>query len=332
MTEIQAYSFSVMNNNRNNIKNESPVVSVVMNCLNGEKYLKEAIDSVFAQTFKNWEIVFWDNNSIDASAEIAKGYGCKVKCFRSESTYTLGKARDLALQKTRGKYIGFLDVDDLWLPTKLEKQLALFKTNQKLGMVYSSVVIFDENGDQFVHSKNSKKRGYIFGDLLVRNFIGPLTILYKKSALESLSHIFDDQFIMLMDFDLSLRVAYNFEIDFVSDPLAKWRRHEGNFSFNNKFLSPIEHKRLLNKLSDELPGIEDEYKELLNIYKRNMCITMAHEEWSKSNNSEARNHLLPYLRVPMVLFIYCCTWTMNYSFYVKIKSGHIKKLLHYLRR
>ena len=58
--------------------------------------IKEAIDSVFAQTFKNWEIVFWDNNSIDASAEIAKEYGCKVKYFRSESTYSLGKVRNLA--------------------------------------------------------------------------------------------------------------------------------------------------------------------------------------------------------------------------------------------
>ncbi|HZY30567.1 MAG TPA: glycosyltransferase, partial [Candidatus Methylomirabilis sp.] len=61
-----------------------PRVSVIMNCLNGERYLREAMDSVFAQTYTDWEIVFWDNASTDASAEIAKGYGDRVRYFRSE--------------------------------------------------------------------------------------------------------------------------------------------------------------------------------------------------------------------------------------------------------
>ena len=89
-----------------------PLVSVVINCLNGARYLREAIDSVFSQTYDNWEIVFWDNHSCDESGVIAKSYGDRVRYHRSESTTGLGLARNRALNACRGKYIAFLDVDD----------------------------------------------------------------------------------------------------------------------------------------------------------------------------------------------------------------------------
>jgi glycosyltransferase involved in cell wall biosynthesis len=74
---------------------EQPLVSVIMNCCNGEKYLQEAIDSVLAQTYKNWEIVFWDNQSIDDTAQIAKSYDDpRIKYHRSESFTPLGEARN----------------------------------------------------------------------------------------------------------------------------------------------------------------------------------------------------------------------------------------------
>src|SRR5437868_4501867 len=102
----------------------APLVSVIMNCLNGEQFLRDAIDSVIAQTYANWEIVFWDNASTDASASIAQSYhDDRIRYFRGDSTVPLGHARNLAIQKSRGTFIAFLDCDDLWLPTKLEKQL-----------------------------------------------------------------------------------------------------------------------------------------------------------------------------------------------------------------
>ena len=91
-------------------------VTVLINCYNGERYLKEAIDSVFAQTYSNWEIVFYDNNSNDKSAEIAKSYGDKVIYIKGEETVPLYHARNIAFPHCKGDVIGFLDVDDLWLP------------------------------------------------------------------------------------------------------------------------------------------------------------------------------------------------------------------------
>ena len=74
-------------------------VSIVMNCLNGEKYLRESIDSVYGQTYKNWEIIFWDNNSTDKSAEIANSYDSRLRYFKGELTISLGAARNKALEK-----------------------------------------------------------------------------------------------------------------------------------------------------------------------------------------------------------------------------------------
>ena len=84
---------------------KSQMVSVIMNCLNGDRYLSEAIESVYAQTYPNWEIVFWDNASIDDSSKIAKSYGDRVRYFRNDTTYRLGKVRNLAVSQAQGEYI-----------------------------------------------------------------------------------------------------------------------------------------------------------------------------------------------------------------------------------
>jgi len=115
-----------MLNDRNS---KTPLINIVMNCYNCDRFLKEAIDSVYAQTYPNWEIIFWDNDSTDNSAAIAQSYDEKVKFHRAPQTTPLGEARNMALNEVTGKYIAFLDCDDLYLPEKLEKQVHLMETN-----------------------------------------------------------------------------------------------------------------------------------------------------------------------------------------------------------
>ena len=101
-----------------------PLVSVIMNCHNGEKYLKESIKSLMSQTYKNWELIFWDNNSFDNSKKIVKKFKDKrIKYFKSQKFQNLYHSRNLAIKKAKGKYVGFLDVDDLWEKSKLKKQI-----------------------------------------------------------------------------------------------------------------------------------------------------------------------------------------------------------------
>ena len=110
------------------MKNQKPLVSVIMNCHNGEKYLREAIDSVISQTYNNWELIFWDNHSTDKTSDIIKSYtDSRIYYHYSDTFTTLGKARNAAINASNGEIIAFLDADDIWLKEKLTKQIPLFR-------------------------------------------------------------------------------------------------------------------------------------------------------------------------------------------------------------
>ncbi len=94
---------------------KKPSVSIIMNCLNGEEYLKDSLSSIVNQTYKNWELIFWDNRSTDKSADILKSFKDKrIRYFYAKKKTVLYRARNLAIKKARGKFIAFLDVDDFW--------------------------------------------------------------------------------------------------------------------------------------------------------------------------------------------------------------------------
>ncbi len=209
---------------------KAPSVSVIMNCLNGAQYLREAIDSVYAQTYPDWEIVFWDNSSSDESAEIAKSYGQRVRYFRSEETYPLGKARNLALEQARGEYLAFLDCDDVWLPTKLEKQVALFERSPNLGLVYCDALNVVETVDH-VESKASDLRplyrGWVFEEILYFDIVWMSAAVLRKSVLERVG-LFDITYNIVEELDLFLRISEQYEFDFVDEPLSIYRVHAGN--------------------------------------------------------------------------------------------------------
>ena len=138
---------------------KTPLVSVIMNCLNGEQYLREAIDSVYAQTYDNWEIIFWDNASYDGTKKIAKSYDSKLKYFKSEVTSILGAARVLAVEKAKGEYFAFLDCDDIWYKEKLDKQMIMeyytkhglyagaYKTSVKMNIIDESKIDWEEEDE-----------------------------------------------------------------------------------------------------------------------------------------------------------------------------------------
>ena len=101
--------------------NKNPLVSILMNCFNGEVFLQEALESIFRQSYTNWELIFWDNKSTDKSIDIISSVKDKrIKIFSSQEHTNLGKARKNAFNKAKGDYLAFLDVDDLWEDNKLD--------------------------------------------------------------------------------------------------------------------------------------------------------------------------------------------------------------------
>ena len=100
----------------------NPLVSIIVNCYNGEKFLRQCLESIFNQTYENWEVIFWDNASTDKSQTIFKSFKDKrLNYYRSAENVSLGQARAWAVNKSNGEYIAFLDVDDKWFPKKLRK-------------------------------------------------------------------------------------------------------------------------------------------------------------------------------------------------------------------
>ena len=137
-----------------------PLVSIIMNCYNGEKYLKESIKSILLQTYPNWELIFWNNKSTDNSEKIIKKFkDQRIKYYKSKKFLNLYESRNLAIKKSRGKYITFLDVDDQWLKTKLNNQVSFMSKNKKsFKMVYSNFYINDQTKKKNIYLiKNSHR-------------------------------------------------------------------------------------------------------------------------------------------------------------------------------
>jgi K+ transporter len=157
----------------------APVVSVIMNCLNSSRDLREAMDSLMAQTFTDFEVIFWDNCSTDASPAIAQSYGEKVRYFRGQSIVPLGEGRNLALAQARGKYLAFLDCDDLWRSAKLERQVALFEANPRVGLVCTDTEIFDGRRVlKRLFAETSPARGMDAQQVTFQNIIKTLGLVF----------------------------------------------------------------------------------------------------------------------------------------------------------
>ena len=216
-----------------------PLVSIIINCYNSARYLREALDSVYQQTFKDYEIVFWDNQSTDDSGKIARSYGDPLKYFRGEKFLPLGAARNAATEKATGKYIAFLDCDDIWLPEKLEKQVTLLDSNKELGLVYSDCYVIDSAGtaaEKTYFFDKKPLRGMIFKELVQANPIPLLTAIITREAFNK-AGVFNPKYEIGEEYDLWLRIAEYYPIDFIEQPLAKYRVHSESATSKNHILN-----------------------------------------------------------------------------------------------
>lgn len=268
---------------------DHPLVSVIMNCYNSDQYLKEAVDCVFAQTYNNWEIIFWDNASTDNSAKIAKSYTDKrMRYFQSELTVPLGVARNLAIEKSSGKFIAFLDCDDLWMPEKLALQVDLFK-NEKVGLVYSDVVNFI-NGKTlsrlFEHA--SPIHGNVFRELLQHYILPMSSVVIRKEIISEIGGLFDNRFHVLEDKDFFLRIAKISELDFVPQALSKWRVRADSESHKQFDRFSKENVLLLRKFAELWPGFESDYSSEIQKVTEKVSFQEAVECWKQGEYKQAR--------------------------------------------
>ena len=216
---------------KKNKNKKLPLVSVILNCYNSAKFLKKSIKSVIAQSYKNWELVIFDNCSNDnTKLEVLKvKKNKKIKYFRSKKLVTLYHARNLAIKKTNGSLITFLDADDWWLKNKLKKQVNFLEKHKNSNIVYTNLFLFNEIKNKIkLFSKDSLYNGNITQSLLNKFKMPILTTMIRKKIF--LKNKFDKRYSIIGDFDLFVRISLKEKIFSIQEPLACYRIHGSNMT------------------------------------------------------------------------------------------------------
>jgi glycosyltransferase involved in cell wall biosynthesis len=210
-----------------------PLVSIIMNVRNGAATLREAIDSVLSQTYQDWELIVWDDRSTDASAQVVSQYrDVRLRYFLSPTETSLGEARSQALRQADGEWVAFLDQDDIWLPRKLEQQLAL--ADRSVGLIYGRTVRFYPNGaerdyDQ-THEYQRLPEGDIFTQLFTKScFPAMSSAMFRRSAIEAVGGI-PSAIRIIPDYGLYVAVARQFPVRAVQQVVCRYRMHPDSMS------------------------------------------------------------------------------------------------------
>jgi glycosyltransferase involved in cell wall biosynthesis len=282
-----------------------------MNCLNGGRFVRAALDSVYGQTVQDWEIIFLDNASTDDTAEIARGYDARLRYIANRQTVPLGQARNQALRAARGEFVAFLDVDDAWLPHKLERQLPVFD-DPGVDFVFADTELhFADTGvrrSYFQFHRHRPPRGVIIGDLLKHYSIPMLTAVIRARTLQALPQWFDDEFTVCDDFDFFMRLAQRSRCDYVDDVLATCLIHDEAVTVKWRRNAPREMRCTLTKLEQADPAFRTTYSREVAAFLRRVDYQEAKASWAEGDRRQARALFLRHWRHPRFVLSYAAAW------------------------
>lgn len=280
------------------------MVSVIMNCYNSDRFLKEAIDSIYSQEYDNWEIIFWDNCSSDNSAAVAKSYDSRLKYYLADKHTALGAARNLAVSKAKGKYIAFLDCDDVYLPNKLALQVYQM---EKYGyaLSYGSAIIIGESGAEIRREVVRSRSGNVFGRLLTRYEINIQTAVIRRNILVDEQLNFDESMSYCPDYKLFMEIALRHDVGVVRDFLVKYRIVQGSLSQKTIDLAPIEIKYSLDSISSAKGFSSNKYEKQLGKAYKKLLYYNAIAALSKGDRFSAKSFMRQIIfNRPLYLVIY----------------------------
>ena len=238
-----------------------PLVSVIVPCYNHEKYVKETIESIVNQTYKNIELIVIDDGSKDNSVKIIQELADKYNfTFIHRHNKGLSNTLNEGISLSIGEYICFCASDDFYTIDKIEKQVNFMEINKNDMICYTNMIKFYKNGFKRNIQNQKKISGFIFEKLFLQDFWIPAgTVMYKKVVFQKIG-LFDNS-LDTEDFDMFLRIAKRFEIGFIDEFLFFYRAHENNSSSNIRKMENNSIK-ILNKWKNE-----ENYNKAININK-----------------------------------------------------------------
>jgi glycosyltransferase involved in cell wall biosynthesis len=215
---------------------KQPTVSVIVTCYNYAKYLEGCLKSILNQTYQDYELVIVNDGSTDNTDDvIARFLDNKKVIYINQSNTGQAIATNNGIIRASGEFIAFLDADDLWEPTKLEKQVSLF-TRDSIGVVFSRMKFINEEGLPLYKEVTGKhytpRSGYVTDALLFENFVPYSSTVVRKLCFEKFG-MFNSEYKNGLDWDLWLRISKEYEFAFVDEPLLSYRiGHPGQLTAN----------------------------------------------------------------------------------------------------
>lgn len=214
---------------------EKPLVTILMNCFNGAEFIAEAIDSVIAQTYPNWELLFWDNQSTDDSAGIVKSYKDeRIKYYYAPVHTDLGGGRAAAWEYIRGDYLVVLDTDDYFEPTKLEIQINMFSSEPTAGLCISNTSFFTTDSSWLLY-KVPPPIDKGVSQLVEKYYISLESTMISMRVAREHGISFNSNYSHIADFDLMVNICSVSEIVYTNEVLSGWRVHSASDSWVTQY-------------------------------------------------------------------------------------------------
>jgi glycosyltransferase involved in cell wall biosynthesis len=240
----------------------APTISVVIPTRNRAAYLLEALRSVFEQTYRDFEIIVVDDGSTDGTQQALESLvNQKTIRYLLRDPKGVSAARNFGIEQAQGKYIAFLDSDDLFLPTKLAKQIQVLQMKPGLGFVHCWFRKFNDDGADLGIRDTSRFQGAVYPQMLLEwsVLMAMPCMLMSKKAIEEAGG-FDEKMTWAEDLDLWRRIARHYEIDLVPEALVKVRVHQSSTT-SDKTNSGDGFVRYLDKALEEDAGLDTRFRQ-----------------------------------------------------------------------
>jgi glycosyltransferase involved in cell wall biosynthesis len=205
-----------------------PQVSVVIPAYKSRQFIAEAVDSVLAQTFKDFDVVVVDDGCPEGTGRfVAERYTSGQVRVLFQENRGPGAARNAGILGSSGAWVAFLDADDAWMPEKLEQQLALAAAHPEYGLISSSY--YKSEGGKFFERRRRGKSGWVYPEVFMKNYIRTSTVMIRRDCFDRVG-LFDASLPLTQDYDLWLRMARAYPVGYVNRALATYRHHPGGIS------------------------------------------------------------------------------------------------------
>lgn len=232
-----------------------PKVSIIIPAYNTRHFLPQTVSSALSQTWQDFELLIVDDGSTDGTGQwVAEQTDPRIHLVR-QPNQGAAAARNTGIKHAKGKYIAFLDADDLWEVDKLKKQVAVLDSLSEVGLVHTAIHYIDENGDSINRILGVRGEGNVWREVVTDNPVRcGSTPLIRRECFDKLG-VFDTSLSFAEDWEMWIRIARHYQFATINEPLVAYRQHKTNMTKSYKRIMP-NFQKILERTFRDSPGHE----------------------------------------------------------------------------